>query len=272
MRAQRSSRAASGDVERRFVRNPIEIRAAADGGSIGFTGHAAVFDSRTWIGPPKWGFWETIHRGAFTKTIAESDVRMLFNHDPNFPLARNTITEGPGSLRLSEDEIGLRDDADMIPTTYARDLELSLSSGVVSQQSFSFTPVKEEWRTDEITGEDERHLYELRLYDVSPVTFPAFADTDASLRSLGLHMLMDSVDLDDERRASIIRAVRTGEVPAGFTPALRAAREALDALVQSAGEPEVPPLVAATPIATPARDRVGRSMENWRKLIEEMTT
>lgn len=265
---RRNSRAASGEVERRFVRAPVEVRAAASPGDpIGFTGHAAVFDQRTWIGPPKWGFWETIRPGAFAKTIGESDIRMLFNHNPDLPLARNTITDGPGTLKLSEDEIGLRDDAEMIPTTYAQDLALSLGTGVVSQQSFSFIPIREEWSTDDVTGEETRELYEVRLFDVSPVTFPAFTETDASLRSVGLHLLMDALDVDDERRASIINALRTGEVPSTLTPALRAAREALDALVQSAAEPAPPP-PAATSAASPHAERVKRSMATWEAIIQ----
>lgn len=263
----RRNRPQTGEVEHRMVRSPVEIRASDDGSSIGFTGHAAVFEQRTWIGPPKWGFWETIRRGAFRKTITEGDIRMLFNHNPDLPLARNTVASGPGSLRLSEDETGLLDEADMLPTTYARDLALTLDSGVVSQQSFSFLPVNEEWSVDEVTGEETRELIEVKLFDVGPVTFPAFTETDASLRSVGYHLLMDALDVDEESREALLTAVRSGDIPPSLTPALRAARTALDALVQSAGEPATPPLPAA-PAATPTADRLRRQMGSWKDIIE----
>ena len=149
--------------ERRFASLAgIEIRAATEeNASIGFKGHAAMFNKRTWIGPKKFGFYEEVRDGAFTKAIKESDVRMLLNHDPNYLLARNTS----GTLRLTEDDKGLAVDADMAPTSYAKDLAIVMDRGDLSQMSFSFLPVKEEWAvTDD--GDDVRSLSELSLYDV----------------------------------------------------------------------------------------------------------
>lgn len=224
--------------ERRFaVMSGLEVRAAAaDGDPIGFAGHAALFNTRTWIGPKKWGFWEEIAEGAFAKTIAEGDVRMLLNHDPNFALARSTVTEGPGSLRLSEDDIGLATEADMAPTTYARDLAVSLDAGVISQMSFSFLPVREEWSSDE-EGDDVRQLREVQLFDVSPVTFPAYTETDAALRSVGLDLLMDSVELSDEQRMRLASAIRSGVMPPDLAPVLRAAAKALGEMAQQLAPP-----------------------------------
>ena len=64
----------------------IEVRAD---GTVGFKGHAAVFNKRARIGGKRWGFWEEILPGAFAKTIGEADVRMLLNHDPNFVSREN---------------------------------------------------------------------------------------------------------------------------------------------------------------------------------------
>jgi uncharacterized protein len=180
--------------ERRFIStSDAEIRQVADDAeSIGFRGHAAVFGKRTWIGPRKWGFFEEIRAGAFAKTITEADVRMLQNHDPNLVLARNKVASGPGSLRLSEDAIGLLTDADMLPTSYARDLALAIERQVVNQMSFAFEPVVEEWTEDD-QGNDVRTLVEVRLWDVSPVTYPAFEETDASLRE-ALKAELDAAD------------------------------------------------------------------------------
>jgi HK97 family phage prohead protease len=214
--------------ERRFVplavAGGIEIRQVADDAeSIGFKGHAALFGVRTWVGPPKWGFFEEIRAGAFKKTIAEGDVRMLFNHDPNQPLARNSIDSGPGSLRLREDKLGLVDEADMIPTSYARDLALALEHKVVTGQSFSFLPVREEWSvTDD--GDDVRTIIEVQLFDVGPVTFPQYEETDAALRALSAEL--DEIETPIEERKQIVRAF-FGRVPTSdLALALRAALNA----------------------------------------------
>jgi HK97 family phage prohead protease len=128
--------------ERRYV--TLDNRAVTrDGDTIGFRGHAALFERRTWIGPKKWGFWEQVARGAFTKSIGESDVRFLINHNPDLVLAR-TSSE---TLRLAEDSVGLLADADLAPTSYGRDLAISLERGDVSQMSFAFEVVRESWET-----------------------------------------------------------------------------------------------------------------------------
>lgn len=219
--------------ERRYVAlDSVEMRADDGAGKLMFSGHAAVFGSRTWIGPKKWGFWEEIRPGAFAKTIGEADVRMLKNHDPNFELARNTIAWGnPGALRLSEDSIGLVDEAEWIPTTYARDLAISIRSGVLSQQSFGFLPIKEEWSTDE-NENDVRTLIECQLFDVSPVTFPAFTETDASLRAAQLGLLLEAAELPDTDTSLLVRVLRTGTVTPDIAPTIRAAGEALGELAR----------------------------------------
>ncbi len=175
---------------------------------IGFRGHAAMFNSRTWIGSRSkaWGFYEQIGRGAFAKTIGEADVRFLINHDPNLLLARNTAN----TLRLDTDDTGLAVDADMAPVTYARDIAVSLERGDISQMSFAFTPL--EWRFTE--AEDGNDLYiitELRLWDVSVVTYPAYEDTDAGLRGASFDVLAEQLGFDDEQRGQFLRSVNEGD-------------------------------------------------------------
>lgn len=226
MTSKRSSLPTLGPERRYVALDEVEIRSEEDD-RIVFTGHAAVFGVRTWIGPRKWGFWEVIRAGAFAKTIAEADVRMLKNHDANFELARSIITKGPGSLRLAEDKSGLRDDAEWIPTTYAKDLAISVRAGVISQQSFGFLPVKEEWSQDDDSGEDVRELVEVQLFDVSPVTFPAYTETDASMRAAQMGLLLEAADLPDTDTSLLVRALRTGTVTPDLATTLRAAGEAL---------------------------------------------
>jgi HK97 family phage prohead protease len=196
-----------------------------------FRGHAAVFGKRAYIGRKPYGFWETVRSGAFAKVISDGDVRLMHNHDPNLVLARSTVKEGPGSLHLEERKKGLHVEAEWVPTSYARDLHALVRSGVINGMSFSFLPVKDDWTSNQ-EGEETRELLELQVPDVSTVTFPAYSETDAAVRSAGLGLLMDATDLSDEQRLRIVQAVRQGVVTPDLVPALRAASRALVELTE----------------------------------------
>lgn len=219
----------AGHVRRVASLDSHAITRAADSadGPIGFRGHAAVFNKRTWIGSKRWGFWEEIAPTAFAKTIGEADVRMLINHDPNLILARNKA----GTLRLSIDEVGLAADADMAPTTYGRDLAISLERGDVTQMSFAFDMVDYEWTELPDGSELLRHT-EVALFDVSPVTYPAYTEATGGLRMDLLAAArangFDAIDLDrlarrladpDPDLLAGLRALARGDVaPAETTP------------------------------------------------------
>ncbi|MEU4348301.1 HK97 family phage prohead protease [Streptomyces sp. NPDC023838] len=182
----------------------VEIR--ADGGAPAFTGHAAVFNSRTAIGNPlSWGFYEEIAAGAFSKTLAEGDARMLVDHDTRMVVARVSA----GSLRLSQDEMGLAVDADLYTElSYVNDLVVNLRNKNITGMSFGFRVVKDEWQplpvetVDGNTVEAElRIIREVQLYEVSAVTFPAYEDTDAGLRSVGVALAARGSDDAFDRRA-----------------------------------------------------------------------
>jgi len=136
-------------------------------------GYAAVFN--TWADIGGW-FRESIKPGAFRKTIREADVRALWNHDPNYVLARNKS----GTLRLREDSKGLAVEIDPVDSIWANDLVKSMRRGDVSQMSFGFTVNDEEVDV----AKDERVLTDVTLFDVSVVTYPAYPTTSAQVRSL----------------------------------------------------------------------------------------
>lgn len=187
-----------------LVRDDADPTAAgesdATASGLGFRGHAAMFDKRTWIGSKRWGFWEEIARGAFARTLANgADVRFLVNHDPNLVLARTKA----GTLRLAEDEVGLAVDADMADVSYARDLAILLARGDVSQMSFAFVPVAWEY-TEAEDGNDLYRITEVELFDVAAVTYPAYEDTDAGLRSRGFERLAERLGLDDDARRLVL--------------------------------------------------------------------
>jgi HK97 family phage prohead protease len=144
-----------------------------------------------------------VRPGAYKSAIAErQDVRSLFNHDANFVLGR-TLSN---TLILQEDAVGLLTDTDPPDTQTIRDLVLApIARGDVSGMSFAFTvrrtPETKITVTNGVTvidngGErttireedgveiEERELLDLNLFDVSPVTYPAYEQTDVALRSL----------------------------------------------------------------------------------------
>ena len=163
--------------ETRTFDSTIEVRPADDdSGKKTLRGHAAVFDS---LSENLGGFREQITPGAFDGVL-EDDVRALFNHDSNFVLGRTRA----GTLNLSIDERGLAYEIDMPDTTTAKDLMESIKRGDISQSSFGFRVEDDDWSKDE----DGRVIRTIKkvgsLLDVSPVTYPAYQATDATMRSL----------------------------------------------------------------------------------------
>lgn len=153
-----------------------QLRAdTADSMPSKISGHAAMFDS---LSEDLGGFREQIAAGAFTKTLLTADIRALFNHDANLILGRNMA----GTLRLKEDLTGLAIEIDPPDTTTARDLMVSIKRGDITQMSFGFYTVSDKWA--KVNGDWVRTLLEVELFDVSPVTYPAYTQTDVAVRSL----------------------------------------------------------------------------------------
>lgn len=163
------------ELERRILTG--KLRAIGDGDKRKITGYAAVFNS---LSENLGGFREMIMPGAFADVI-KGDVRALMNHDPNLILGRTTAN----TLALLEDELGLRYEILPPETQYARDLIVSIDRGDVDQSSFGFQVEEDEWKRpteSEPLAVRIVHKYK-RLYDVSPVTFPAYPQTSAGVRA-----------------------------------------------------------------------------------------
>lgn len=207
---------------RRFD-SEIEVRAVNADGSIPFRGHASLFNKRYSV----YGMWlEEFAPGAFEKTIRESDVRALINHDPNMVLARSKA----GTLRLAEDAKGLLVEADMAPTTYSQDLAVSMQRGDVNQMSHAFRSVVEKW--DESAKIPVRTIIEAQLFDVSVVTYPMLESTDAALRSVQFDVMLRTLGLDEmeaEERGALLMQVTAGEIEPAFRPVLLRAQERIAA-------------------------------------------
>lgn len=165
-----------------------EARASVDAGSessdgrLGtFHGYAAMFNEATTIRSWEGEFVERIAPGAFKRTLEHrgDKVKALFNHgfDPTVgdkPLGKIDV--------LREDDRGLYVEFGMDDTSYNRDLIASLRSGAIDGMSFQFSVAQDEWDHPK-EGLPVRTLREVKLYEVGPVTFPAYEATEAGVRS-----------------------------------------------------------------------------------------
>ena len=141
-------------------------------------GYASVFDSWSEELGGEFPFRERVVKGAFEESIQRDDIRALFNHDPNYVLGRNTSN----TLTLEEDEKGLRVRITPPQTQWAKDLLVSIKRGDITQMSFGFTVILDRWSYED--NIDIRELLKVKLYDVSPVTFPAYSQTECGIRTI----------------------------------------------------------------------------------------
>jgi HK97 family phage prohead protease len=153
-----------------------EVRVSEDGRSI--VGLAAVYyDGTENTEYLLWG--DTIERimpGTFDRAIAEDDVRGLFNHDVNLVLGRSASD----TLQLQSLPEGLEYVIAPGDTTIGRDVPEYIRRGDVSGSSFSFVVTDEEWKKED--GREIREIGGVQLFDVGPVTFPAYEATTAAMR------------------------------------------------------------------------------------------
>lgn len=198
-------------LERRYFGDgePVEFRDSADGRNPIATGYAAVFDRRSLELRDKQDrvFVETIDPGAFNNTLKltkrkQADVLALWNHDTRHLLGRVSS----GTLQLSVDDVGLRYEVELPDTTTGRDVAELLRRGDIRGSSFGFRAINPKW-TDE-DGVLVRRLTEVALMDTSPVTSPAYPDTDAGLRSVALAVGCDPTEvraaLEQHRLPSLV--------------------------------------------------------------------
>lgn len=152
--------------EQRIHATDFEIRETADG--MSFTGYAAVFNSDSEPLP----FIERIAPGAFKRSLqSRNEVKLLWNHDAGEPLA----SVRGGTLKLTEDEIGLRVEATLANTTRGRDVAELIRSKTIDSMSFGFSVIKDSWQ-----GE-VRTLEAVRLFETSVVSWPAYTATSGTI-------------------------------------------------------------------------------------------
>lgn len=176
-----------GDREVRFTaEHEIRFEQREDGVQR-LSGYPAVFNR---LSVPLFGFREIIRPGAFTKSLKNPDVRALWNHDTRLVLGRVKNQ----TLTLFEDEKGLGFSNIVPNTSWARDTVETIRRGDVDQMSFAFRVRKGGDRWTKPHGEDKdalRELLDVELFEVSPVTFPAYPQTTVSVRDFVQAMIAE---------------------------------------------------------------------------------
>jgi HK97 family phage prohead protease len=161
------------ELERRFcAQHGLRLDRRAEDKLPMIAGYAAVFNT---LSVDLWGFREKIAPGAFAGSLND-DVRALWNHETGIVLGRTKS----GTLRLAEDDTGLAIEID--PPASAGNYIETIKRGDVDQMSFAFRTLEQAWDEDD-DGVLIRTLLKVKLYEVSPVTFPAYPATNVGVRS-----------------------------------------------------------------------------------------
>jgi HK97 family phage prohead protease len=152
-----------------------ELRATGSGKEKKIEGYACTWGTQADLG----NFFEVIAPKPFS-SLESDQVVMLFNHDDNLILGRSGV-----NLDLTQDEVGLKFVCTLNDSTVASDCHANLRSGIISECSFAFTvnPNGESWSTLP-DGRMLRTLKDLRLWDTSVVTAPAYPGTSAAARNV----------------------------------------------------------------------------------------
>jgi HK97 family phage prohead protease len=249
--------------ERAFVIEDVEVRAGEGDTPARIIGHPVVYN--TWS-EDLGGFRERVLPGALTRSLGTHDIRVLFNHDPNFVLGRSKS----GTAVFNDQAKGLRMECTPPDTQTVRDLVLEpMRRGDINQMSFAFRVVGDAKRRSDVrdgvppgTGEvwnddyTERELHQLQMFDASVVTFPAYVQTDAQVRSL-----MSEAGMDFDALTAFLARHQRGITPTSSDiDLLQGSIATLRSYIPSDPEP------APEPVTTPTSD-VARSADHLRTLL-----
>lgn len=185
-----------------------EAPAATDRVMPTLFGHFTPFNR--WTEIDSWfegHFMERIAPGAFKKTIREQTPKVLFQHGGD-PAIGDKVLGAPKVLR--EEAEGPYYEVDLLDTSYNRDLIPGLEAGLYGA-SFRMTVLREEWNEEPGVSEGnplgipERTIKEVRLHEFGPVTFPAYADATAGVRSLADELIIGRAKRDPQRLRDVLR-------------------------------------------------------------------
>ena len=151
-----------------------EIRSEGDGEERKVVGAGIVYNKWEEFWP---GYKERIMRGAVQMA---GEVKSFFNHDSNKVLS---TTESDPPLELKDGDKTLEYVSPIPPTTYGKDLEINLARKNVKGSSFAFSVPEDGDKRWKEEGVVYREIRKLDLYEIGPVTNPAYLKTSANLRT-----------------------------------------------------------------------------------------
>ena len=193
--------------ESRIFSAPVEAREAGEG-SATIAGYASVFEQPYEV----MGFTESVSARAFNKSLKEraADLAVVWSHDADRVLG----TVGSGTARFEADEHGLRYEADLdLLDPDGMSAWRKIATGKVSKSSFSFEVVKDRWsEPDEERSLPHRELLEVKLYEASPVLWPASPTTEVDVkRAVASYAEFRGVESGDATDIATIREASTRE-------------------------------------------------------------
>jgi HK97 family phage prohead protease len=222
----------------------LEMRAADEDGIGVLTGHFLRFNEWATIRSAYEGnFVERIAPGAADKTLREgrNTIRSIFQHgfDPQ-------VGDKPlGPFReLREDDEGVYYEVPLLDTSYNRDLIPGLKAGLygasfkfrVLRESIDDDPERSDYNPD---GLQERTITEMQIYEGGPVTYPAYANATAGIRSLTDEFLIDRLAAHPERLREIVEARKSRTLHVEISGDADAVALSLDAPSDEAADPPV---------------------------------
>ncbi len=178
------------------------------GDGLSLSGYAAVFNSPTEIDSWEGRFEETIARGAFAKSISERMPVMQFDHG-HHPFVGSIPIGAITSLK--EDSRGLLVEARLFDNMLVQPVRDAIAAGAIDGMSFRFQVIQETWDYD-ADPIATREITELRVMELGPVVFPAYADTSVGVRSASLGKKFDEIFADEEARHAFADWLAFGNV------------------------------------------------------------
>lgn len=158
----------------------LSIREDANPDVMAIKGYVVKFNERSSLLYDEW--YERVAKGAFAKSLQQNTIKALWNHNSDIVLGSTKSN----TLKLIEDDVGLRFDLELPNSSQAKDIYESIKRGDVDGVSFGFYIRENGDKWEYLKEEDvyERTLLDIDLIEISPTPFPAYPTSEVGKRSL----------------------------------------------------------------------------------------
>ena len=196
---------AMNDLQRRYLPCDSgiieEIRSSEGESTYKIKGTPIVYGRETVIYDSEHFRWiETIEPGAAREALLRAEQVLLWNHDSSKPMAARKNN----TLIVKEDNTGVHIEANASGTVWGREGVEAIRGGLIDKMSFGFF-VKPEGYTEERSTENGKRILKRsikkfdRIIDFSPVTYPAYQDTEVSARNA--EEIIKEMEIEENKRA-----------------------------------------------------------------------